>query len=136
VDDHEVVRRGVKDLINGDRALGICGEASNGKEAVEKTLELKPDLVLMDLTMPGMNGIQATKEIRRLAPATVVVILSLHDSPSIAAVAKQAGARDYVVKTGSGDDLIRAIRRALRAAHQGTRPVDPGDDPMILKQQA
>jgi DNA-binding NarL/FixJ family response regulator len=109
VDDHEVVRQGVKHIIENDTALTVCGEASNGQQAVEKVLELKPDLVLMDLTMPVMNGIQATKEIRRFAPATQVVILSLHDSPSIAALAQQAGACSYVVKTSSGDDLIRAM---------------------------
>lgn len=113
VDDHEIVRTGLCRLIEGHSTWKVCGQAGNGKEAVEKTLALKPDLVLMDISMPTMNGIEATRHIRRHSPATKIVILSLHDDKSIAAQAKQAGADAYVVKSSPSEVLLETISAVL-----------------------
>jgi len=112
VDDHAMVREGFKRLLDVP-GLSICGEASDGKEALEKVAALKPDLVLMDLSMPVMGGIEATREIRRLSPAIKVVIVSLHDSVHAATQAKQAGADAYVVKSRSAGELLEAMSVVL-----------------------
>ena len=112
VDDHAMVREGFKRLLDVP-GLSICGEASDGKEALEKVAALKPDLVLMDLSMPVMGGIEATREIRRLSPAVKVIIVSLHDSVHAATQAKHAGADAYVVKSRSAAELLEAISVVL-----------------------
>lgn len=94
----------------------MCGEAVNGKEAIEKALALNPDLVLMDISMPVMNGIEATRQMRRLSPMTKVVIVSLHDDKSITAQAKAAGAVAYVVKASPSEILLRTIAAVLGKA--------------------
>ena len=96
VEDHEIVRRGLYDLIDGHSGWKVCGEAGNGKEAIEKVLALNPDLVLIDLSMPIMSGIEATKQIRRLCPSVKIVIVSMYDSQRI--MAAEAGANAYVTK--------------------------------------
>jgi DNA-binding NarL/FixJ family response regulator len=112
VDDHAVVREGFKRLLD-DSTLTICGEAANGAEAIEKVLALKPDLVLMDLSMPVMGGIEATRQIRQLSPATKVIVVSLHDSQQAVQQAKSAGASAYVVKTRSAAELIEVVKAVL-----------------------
>jgi CheY-like chemotaxis protein len=87
----------------------VCGEAVNGKEAIDKALALNPDLVLMDISMPVMNGIEATRQIRRLSPVTKIVIVSLRDDESITAEAKNAGADAYVVKACASEILLETI---------------------------
>ncbi len=115
VDDHEIVRQGLKLILarEGDSAWEICGEAENGLEAVEKVGELKPDLVILDVSMPIMNGFEAARQIRVLAPATKIVMLSMHDSPQAAQQAKQAGADAYVVKSHSSRELHQLIAAML-----------------------
>lgn len=116
VDDHEVVRKGIKHLVESYSDWHICGEAGNGKEAVDKVLALQPDLVLMDISMPIMNGFEALREIRKFSPATKTIILSMHDSPQIRETAEQAGASTYVVKSRSVEDLRRTIVEVLHQA--------------------
>jgi len=113
VDDHEIVREGVKCVLANHPALHVCGEAKNGQEAVEKAVALKPDLVLMDISMPVMGGIEATRQIRRLSPTIKIVVLSLHDSPQIAEHAKKAGANAYVNKSCSAEILFKTILAAV-----------------------
>jgi DNA-binding NarL/FixJ family response regulator len=115
VDDHQLVREGIKRVLEHDSRLSVCGEAENGKEAVAKTLALNPDLVLMDLSMPIMGGIEAAGLIRRMSPATKILILSLHDSAQVAQQAKKAGANAFLCKSRSADDLIDAINTILEA---------------------
>lgn len=112
VDDYPVVREGLKRLL-GLPGVAICGEASNGKEALERVATLKPDLVVMDLTMPEMNGIEATKEIRRRFPNTRIIVVSLHDSARATPLAKQAGADAYVQKTSSAEEFIDTVQAVL-----------------------
>ena len=111
VDDHEILRKGIRYLLTP--AWEICGEASNGQEAVQKTVELSPDLVLMDISMPVMNGIEATREIRRLGLTAKIVILTMHDSVEIAKRAKEAGANECLVKACGSDRLLEAIQGVL-----------------------
>lgn len=119
VDDHQLVREGVKRVLEQDSALSVCGEAENGKEAVAKTLALNPDLVLMDLSMPIMGGIEATGLIRQMSPDTKILIVSLHDSAQVAEQAKKAGANAFLCKSRSADDLIQAINTILQEGGDG-----------------
>ena len=109
VDDHEIVRKGLCRLIGTRSDWHVCGEAGNGREAIEKASALHPDLVLMDVSMPVMGGIEATREIRRLFPAIRVVIISLHDSPAIVTQAKEAGAQAFFTKSGAAHELEQVI---------------------------
>jgi len=111
VEDHEIVRKGLFELIDGHLGWKVCGEAGNGKEAIEKTLALSPDLVVIDLLMPVMNGIEAAKQIRRLCPATKIVMISMYDSQQ--AVAQKAGVNAYVSKNLTWRDLHEAIAGVL-----------------------
>jgi CheY-like chemotaxis protein len=120
VDDHEAIRRGIRSLLSRD-SLEICGEAENGEQALEKVRALKPDLVILDVSMPVMNGVEAAREIRRFAPRTKIVILSVHDSPQIIEIAKKAGADAYVLKSAAHKDLNVTVKRLLQpVGHIGT----------------
>jgi DNA-binding NarL/FixJ family response regulator len=113
VDDHEIVRRGLRRLVERQSGWEVCGEAVNGKEAIEKALALNPDLVLMDISMPVMNGIEATRQIRRLSPVMKIVIVSLHDDEVVTAQAKSAGADGYVVKACPSEILLKTLTAVL-----------------------
>lgn len=112
VDDHPVFRAGLKNLLTLP-GLAICGEANNGKEALERVAALEPHLVLMDLSMPEMNGIEATRLIRQRSPKTRVILISLHDPTQMAALAKEAGADAYIAKTSSVEELIATVQSVL-----------------------
>lgn len=115
VDDFEVVRRGLKNLLGGNDHWQICGEAENGREAIEKVRELAPDLVLLDVTMPIMNGFQAASEIRRRAPSTKILILTMHESPRMADESKKAGADAYLAKSAPLDVIENTISSLIEA---------------------
>jgi DNA-binding NarL/FixJ family response regulator len=108
-DDHEVVRKGVRALIESHPEYEIVGEASNGREAVEMCSGLRPDLVVLDISMEGMNGLEATRQIIRASSQTQVLILTMHDSETIASQALEAGARGYVLKSDAGRELVLAL---------------------------
>ena len=113
VDDHELMRRGVKSLIT-DNGLGeVCGEAENGEDAVAKVLALKPDLVILDVSMPVMNGLEAARHIRRLAPSVKILILTMHDSTQIAVAAQEAGANALLVKSDAATKLVGTVKSLL-----------------------
>ncbi|MFZ0808726.1 MAG: PAS domain S-box protein [Candidatus Sulfotelmatobacter sp.] len=114
VDDHEVVRRGVISLLASRSDCVVVGEAANGVEAVEKARELKPDVVLMDVSMPVMNGLEATRHIRNALPYCEVLILSQHDTPEIASQAIKAGARGYVIKASLSKNLLTALDKVFQ----------------------
>jgi DNA-binding NarL/FixJ family response regulator len=113
-DDHALVRRGLRAMLAAHSEWEVCGEASDGQEAVQKAMELKPDVVLMDISMPELNGLQATRQIREVLPQTEVLMLTMHDSHEIIRAARAVGARGYLVKSDSESHLIEAIRAVCR----------------------
>ena len=110
VDDHEVVRRGLFALLGTQVGWEVVGEAVNGPEAVKKANQMKPDVVIMDITMPVMSGLDATRLIMETAPQTKVLIFTMHDSEQMMQSALEAGARGYVLKSNAASDLVAAIR--------------------------
>jgi DNA-binding NarL/FixJ family response regulator len=115
VDDHEIFRRGLRSLLESRAEFDITGEAANGLEAVEKAKELRPDVIVMDVSMPQMDGLQAARLIRNERPGSKILILSQHDSPHMLAAALDAGASAYVTKS----QVARCLFAALDAVIQG-----------------
>ncbi|WP_283153753.1 response regulator [Guptibacillus hwajinpoensis] len=114
VDDHDMVRKGLKAYLLTEPDFQIVGEASNGKEAVTLVNEMNPDVILMDLIMPEMTGIEATKEIMTLRPNTkIIIITSFYDDEQVFP-AIEAGAFSYLLKTASADEIISTIRKAVQ----------------------
>lgn len=108
-DDHEIVRDGVRALLQRQPGWEICGEASTGREAVEKAKELKPDIVIVDIGMPELNGLDATRQIKRLLPGTEVLIFTSNETEAVVRGVFQAGARAYLLKVEASRHLIPAI---------------------------
>src|SRR5271156_4798385 len=108
-DDHDLMRRGIKALLQSHAGWEVCGEAHTGREAVTKAEELKPDIVILDISMPDLNGVDAAKRIRKSSPDTEVLILSVHYSDQLIRDILEAGVRGYIVKSDSDRDLIIAI---------------------------
>jgi DNA-binding NarL/FixJ family response regulator len=108
-DDHEVVRKGLCALLENGTGWSVCGEAANGREAVEKVLALRPHVVVMDLAMPQLNGLEATRQILKHAPRTAVLVLSATESEEMVREVLKAGARGFVLKSDSGQDLVVAV---------------------------
>jgi DNA-binding NarL/FixJ family response regulator len=109
VDDHPVVRQGLRTLLEGRNEWEVVGEASDGIEAVEKVGALQPDVVVLDVTMPRMNGIEACRIIRQKNPGREILFVTQHDSPHMMREAMAAGARGYVVKSNLARDLVEAV---------------------------
>jgi DNA-binding NarL/FixJ family response regulator len=110
VDDHSLVRRGFRRILEDDPYIRVIGEASNGVEAIEMTHKLHPRVVVMDLSMPELDGVQATKEIVKHVPGTVVLVLSMHADDNYVRNALDAGARGYLLKNAIDVDLVGAIK--------------------------
>jgi two-component system response regulator NreC len=111
-DDHEVVRQGVRTILEGQAGWVVCGEASTGRDAVSKAVDLQPDIVVLDISMPELNGLEATRQIRRVVPAKIL-ILTVHDSDQVVTEVLDAGAHGYVLKADAGRTLVEAIRVLL-----------------------
>ena len=120
VDDHQVVRAGVRALLEADPEFEVCGEAVDGRDAVAKANEMFPDLVVMDISMPNLSGIEATRELLWLHPGIRVVMLSQHDLPHIMRQALSAGACAYVVKSNISTELVSALKRQMDS---GSMPI-------------
>lgn len=109
-DDHEVVREGVRALIENEEGWEVCGAATNGREAVEKVKELKPDVAVLDMTMPELNGLEAVRQIKRAVPETEVLVFSATAPEQIVAQVFDAGAKSYIRKSDAGRHLVEAVR--------------------------
>jgi DNA-binding NarL/FixJ family response regulator len=129
VDDHEVVRLGLKTLISNYPGFNVVGEASNANESLKMTIELEPDVVIMDIRLPGKNGIQATKDILEVRPGTKVVILTSYAEDELLFDAINAGAYGYVLKQIGSDDLIKSLERINR----GEALLDPSLTQKLFK---
>ncbi len=108
-DDHEVVRRGLCALLRNQPDWEVCGEARDGREAVEKALTLKPEVVILDIGMPNLNGLEATRQILKANSHIKVLILTLHDSDQVVQEVLNAGARGFLLKTDAARDLVAAV---------------------------
>lgn len=108
-DDHEVVRRGLVSILAEKDEYEVVGQASNGREAVEMAIEMKPDVAIMDIGMPELNGLEATRQILEKLPKTEVLVLTVHDSEQVVREVLKAGARGYVLKTDAGTALVEAL---------------------------
>jgi DNA-binding NarL/FixJ family response regulator len=147
-DDHELLRRGVRALLETHAGWEVCDEAVDGREAVEKAIRLRPDLVILDIAMPGLNGLEAARQIRKEAPGSEILILTMHDSEQVIQEVLAAGARGYVLKSDASRDLIAAVEalshqktffthRVTEMVLQtylggGTGAVEPGESALLL----
>jgi DNA-binding NarL/FixJ family response regulator len=126
-DDHEVVRRGVRALLEAKRGFVICGEACNGREAVDMAVQHNPDVVVLDISLPALNGVDATRHIRKVAPKSEILIFTMHDSEEIIREALGAGARGCLLKSEADSQIVSAVdalarpRRGLHHLHAATR---------------
>jgi DNA-binding NarL/FixJ family response regulator len=124
VDDYLPVRRAIRAILDLP-PFQVCGEAKNGKEAIEKVVELKPDIVLLDINMPVMNGIEAAREIRRISPQTKIVFLTIHDAPAFRD-ATRLWSHAFVAKSAAADELIPTLNRLAEAVpNPPTAPEKP-----------
>ncbi len=121
-EDHVVTRQGIRRLLEDERDITVVGEAGDGEEAVQLAAELKPDIILMDIAMPRLNGIEATRQIRVLYPEIRILALSAYDDDEYVFALLKAGAAGYLLKTISAEGLIQAIR----AVYRGEPALDPG----------
>ena len=124
-EDHVITRQGIRRLLEDEPGLEVIGEARDGEEAVQMATEMKPDVVLMDIAMPKLNGIEATRQIKLTHPSTAVLILSAYDDDEYVFALLKAGAAGYLLKNVSGDELTRAIQTVCKG--------EPVLDPMIAR---
>jgi DNA-binding NarL/FixJ family response regulator len=110
VDDHPVVRQGLKTLLEGQFGWEVVGEASDGVEALDMASSLHPDVMVLDVTMPKMNGLETCRLLRRSTPGLEILFVTQHDSPQMMREALDAGARGYVVKSNAARDLLEAVK--------------------------
>ncbi|MGD8846246.1 MAG: response regulator transcription factor [Desulfobacteraceae bacterium] len=115
-DDHTIVRQGLAKLLEAEPNLQVVGEAENGRQAVVNVEKLKPDVVLMDIAMPMLNGIEATRQIRKVCPQTKVIILSMHSHDRYISELFSLGASGYLLKSSTGTDIINAIHTAVKGS--------------------
>lgn len=112
-DDHAIVRAGLRALINGEPGMELVGEATNGEEAIQLAQLVNPNVIVLDLSMPGLDGIQATRKIKREQPEVRILILTIHEDEALLREAMQAGASGYIIKHAAETELISAIHSVL-----------------------
>lgn len=127
-DDHTIVRRGLVSLLSLDEGIEVVGEATDGRVAVDRAAELDPDVVLMDISMPGLNGLEATRLIKKQMPHIKVLVLSAHDKDEYILNVVRSGANGYLLKNTSAEDLYAAIR----AVHSGHAFFSPSVSKVLL----
>jgi len=122
-DDHSLVRRGLRSLLESQPGWEVCAEVTNGREAVEQARRLKPDVAVLDITMPELNGLEAARQILKEAPRTEVLIITMHDSEEVARQVVRAGARGFVLKSDTDKSLVTAVETLLQHKPFLTAPV-------------
>ena len=122
-DDHAIVRTGIRHVLESEPGFAVVGEASDGAEAIALACRLEPDVAVLDITMPGTSGLQVTRELRRLAPATRVLILSMHDNTEYVLESVRAGAHGYILKDTAATELRDAIHAVRRGESYFSPPV-------------
>ena len=127
-DDHNVVRKGIRDLLSDEDDIAVVGEARNGQEAVDLALALQPDVVVMDIAMPVMTGVEATRQIRALAPGVRVLVLTAYDDDPYIYGLLDAGAAGYILQTAESREIVRAVR----ATAAGQSAIDPAIAPRLI----
>ena len=132
VDDHAVVRDGLSTMLRRREDLVVVGDARNGREAVEKVSDLRPDVTLMDLRMPEVNGVEAMRRIREENPETKFIVLTTYDTDEYIFDAIEAGAKGYLLKDASREELFQAVR----AVHRGESLIEPGVTSRVLDRLA
>jgi DNA-binding NarL/FixJ family response regulator len=128
-DDHGLVRRGARSVLDSQPGWKVVAEATNGREAVEKIIELKPDVAVVDIGMPELDGIEVTRQIREKVPSTKVLVLTMHESDQMVRRALDAGARGYLLKS----DLAECLAKAVRAVSEGKRFLTPQVSEIVLQ---
>jgi two-component system response regulator NreC len=129
-EDHTIVRKGLHSLLEGEADIEVVGEAEEGREAIRMTQQLLPDVVLMDISMPGLNGLEATRQIKKALPGVNVLILTRHDNEEYVLQILRAGASGYVVKRAAPTELLLAIR----AAHRGEFFLSPSVSREVIEE--
>lgn len=124
-ENHVITREGIRRLLEAEEGVEVVGEAGDGEEAVQKASELKPDVVIMDIAMPKLNGIEATRQIKLVQPRTAVLVLSAYDDDEYVFALLKAGAAGYLLKSVSGDELTRAIHEVYKG--------EPVLDPVVAR---
>ena len=132
VDDHDLARDGLRDILTDVPDVDVVGEAADGQEALEMCRHARPDLVLMDLRMPRMDGLEATREIKQEHPKTSVLVMTMHENPDYLLEALRAGAAGYLLKDADQDDVVAAIRGVL----SGDSPIAPELAARLLRRLA
>jgi DNA-binding NarL/FixJ family response regulator len=113
-DDHEIVRKGLRSVLEAQHDCEVVGEAADGRQAVALAKELGPDIVILDISMPLLNGLEATRQILKIRPQTKILILTMHESDPLIRDVLDAGARGYILKTDAGRDLVAAVESLRR----------------------
>jgi DNA-binding NarL/FixJ family response regulator len=127
-DDHGLVRRGARAVLHSQHGWRVVGEAANGREAVEKALELKPDVNVVDISMPELDGVEVVRQIREAVPHSKVLVLTMHESDQMVQRALDAGAHGYILKS----DLTDTLPKAVRAVAEGRRFLTPKVSEIVL----
>lgn len=116
-DDHEVVRQGVRNILEAEENIDLCGEATTGRDAVTLCEKLNPDVAILDISMPGLNGIDAARQILKLCPKTKILIFTVHDAERLVYEVVEAGAHGYILKSDAGRHLTAAVKAILAGRH-------------------
>jgi DNA-binding NarL/FixJ family response regulator len=129
VDDHAFIRRGVQNILQSVPEWEFSGEADNGNEAIRLAEEVRPEVVIMDVSMPGLNGVEAARQIRQRHPSMKILLLTLHESSELATAAFRAGVNGYLLKSDAEQELVRALKEVLA----GGTYVSPRFDSNMVK---
>ncbi len=121
-DDHKIVRHGIKALLEAEPDLRVTGEAGDGLEAIRLAKDLQPDILVVDISMPGLNGIDVTKQVRKCSPRTGIIVLSMHSAEVYVLQALEAGAMGYVLKESGPEQLVNAIREVISGRYYLSPP--------------